>query len=200
MAKKVGTLIKEARTAAGLTQEALAKKIKGVSASDISLAERGEKTLTQAALKEIAKATGVTQKSLLDAAKSDSAGNAKKTTSDSGKKTSTKKTTSDSGKKTSTKKSASGSGKKASTSSAGKTASGRAKKTAASSEFKVSAEEKKIIQAYREADNKIRATVKMLLLGTEGLTSGSGIAGYGDLPGSGDLVSSLLGSVRNLLG
>ena len=187
MAKKVGTLIKEARTAAGLTQEALAKKIKGVSASDISLAERGEKTLTQAALKEIAKATGVTQKSLLDTAKSDSAGNAKKTTSDSGKKTSTKK-------------SASGSGKKASTSSAGKTASGRAKKTAASSEFKVSAEEKKIIQAYREADNKIRATVKMLLLGTEGLTSGSGIAGYGDLPGSGDLVSSLLGSVRNLLG
>ena len=42
MAKKVGTLIKEARTEAGLTQEQLARKVKGVSASDISKAERGE--------------------------------------------------------------------------------------------------------------------------------------------------------------
>ena len=72
MAKKVGTLIKEARTEAGLTQEQLARKVKGVSASDISRAERGELELTQAALKEIAKATGVTQKSLLDAAKGSS--------------------------------------------------------------------------------------------------------------------------------
>ena len=30
MAKKLGTLIKEARTQAGMTQEALAKKVKGV--------------------------------------------------------------------------------------------------------------------------------------------------------------------------
>ena len=70
--KTVGTLIKEARTAAGLTQEQLARKIKGVSADDISLAERGKKDFTQAVLKEIAKATGVTQKSLLDAAKAGS--------------------------------------------------------------------------------------------------------------------------------
>ena len=69
MAKKVGTLIKEARTKAGLTQEQLAKKISGLSANDISRAERGEKDLTQEQLKAIAKATGVTQKSLLDAAK-----------------------------------------------------------------------------------------------------------------------------------
>ena len=81
MAKKVGTLIKEARTEAGLTQEQLARKVKGVSASDISKAERGELELTQAALKEIAKATGVTQKSLLDAAKGSSS--AKKKTSSS---------------------------------------------------------------------------------------------------------------------
>ena len=73
MAKKVGTLIKEARTEAGLTQEQLARKIKGVSAADISKAERGELELTQAVLKDIAKATGVTQKSLLDAAKDSSA-------------------------------------------------------------------------------------------------------------------------------
>ena len=68
-AKKVGTLIKEARTNAGLTQEQLARKISGLSASDISMAERGKKDLTQAQLKQIAKITGVTQASLLNAAK-----------------------------------------------------------------------------------------------------------------------------------
>ncbi len=70
MANKVGALIKEARTGAGLTQEQLAKKVDGVTASDISKAERGEKELTQTQLKLIAKATGVTQASLLNAAKS----------------------------------------------------------------------------------------------------------------------------------
>ena len=67
--KKVGTLIKEARTAAGLTQEQLARKISGLSASDISAAERHQKDLTQEQLKKIAQATGVTQASLLNAAK-----------------------------------------------------------------------------------------------------------------------------------
>ena len=69
MGKKVGKLIKAARTEADMTQEALARKVKGVSANDISLAERGEKDLTQEQLKLIAKATGVTQASLLNAAK-----------------------------------------------------------------------------------------------------------------------------------
>ena len=69
MANKIGPLIKEARTEAGFTQEQLAKKIKGLSAADISKAERGELELTQAVLKEIAKATGVTQSSLINAAK-----------------------------------------------------------------------------------------------------------------------------------
>ena len=76
--KKVGTLIKEARTAAGLTQEQLARKISGLSASDISAAERHQKDLTQEQLKKIAKATGVTQSSLLNAAKGTTA---KKTSS-----------------------------------------------------------------------------------------------------------------------
>lgn len=71
--KKLGTLIKEARTGADLTQEELARKISGLSASDISKAERGQKDLTQAQLKAIAKATGVTQASLLNAAKGSSA-------------------------------------------------------------------------------------------------------------------------------
>ena len=76
-AKKVGTLIKEARTEAGLTQEQLARQIAGLSASDISQAERHQKDLTQEQLKQIAKITGVTQASLLNAAKGSSA---KKTT------------------------------------------------------------------------------------------------------------------------
>ena len=84
MASKVGKLIKEARVNADMTQEQLARKISGLSAADISKAERGELDLTQEQLKKIAKATGVTQKSLLDAAK----GTTKKTTT----KTTAKKT------------------------------------------------------------------------------------------------------------
>lgn len=72
MGKKVGSAIKKARTEAGLTQEQLARKVKGASASDIGRAERGEKELTREQLKQIAKATGVTQKSLLDLAKGSS--------------------------------------------------------------------------------------------------------------------------------
>ncbi len=67
--KKLGNLIKEARTDAGLTQEQLARKIAGLSASEISAAERGVGDLTQDQLKKIAKITGVTQASLLNAAK-----------------------------------------------------------------------------------------------------------------------------------
>ena len=93
MAKKLGTLIKEARTGAGLTQEALAKKVNGVTASDISKAERNEKELTQTQLKQIAKACGVTQSSLLNAAKETTA-----------KKTTTKKVVPASEKKTTTAK------------------------------------------------------------------------------------------------
>ena len=78
-AKKVGDLIREARTEAGLTQAQLAKKVDGVTASDISKAERGEKELTQAQLKQIAKATGVTQSSLLNAPKGASGKSGKST-------------------------------------------------------------------------------------------------------------------------
>lgn len=78
--KKLGTLIKEARTEAGLTQEQLARKISGLSATDISEAERGLKDLTQDQLKKIAKATGVTQASLLNAAKGSSSSSSKKST------------------------------------------------------------------------------------------------------------------------
>ena len=69
MANKVGPLIKEARTAAKLSQESLARQIDGVTAADIGKAERGEKELSQSVLRQIAKLTGVTQASLINAAK-----------------------------------------------------------------------------------------------------------------------------------
>ena len=127
MAKKVGTLIKEARTEAGFTQEELARKLAGVSASDISKAERGQLELSQANLKKIAKACGVTQASLLNAAKGTST---KKTTT-------SKKTEKKTEKKTTTKKTST------------------AKKTS----MQVTATERKLVEAYREAtsDNKKRA-------------------------------------------
>ena len=127
MAKKVGTLIKEARTEAGFTQEELARKLAGVSASDINKAERGQLELSQANLKKIAKACGVTQASLLNAAKGTST---KKTTT-------SKKTEKKTEKKTTTKKTST------------------AKKTS----MQVTATERKLVEAYREAtsDNKKRA-------------------------------------------
>ena len=96
--KKVGTLIKEARTASDLTQEQLARRISGLSASDISLAERGQKDLTQAQLKQIAKITGVTQASLINAAKGSSSSK-----SSAAKKSTAKKTSTSSSAKTSIK-------------------------------------------------------------------------------------------------
>lgn len=151
MAKKVGTLIKEARTEAGFTQEELARKLAGVSASDISKAERGQLELSQANLKKIAKACGVTQASLLNAAKGTST---KKTTT-------SKKTEKKTEKKTTTKKTST------------------AKKTS----MQVTATERKLVEAYREAtsDNKKRA---MKVLKDQ----------YDSLAGSlGDVLGGLLG-------
>jgi transcriptional regulator with XRE-family HTH domain len=100
-AKNVGTLIREARMAKGLSQEKLASEIEGLTASDISKAERGDKELSQTQLRAVAKVIGVTQKSLLEAPKGGTSSttaastSAKKTTaSSSAKKTETKKTTS----------------------------------------------------------------------------------------------------------
>lgn len=112
-AKKVGTLIKEARVNADLTQEQLARKISGLSASDISQAERGLKDLTQDQLKKIAKATGVTQASLLNAAKG--------------------------------------------------TSSGKSSSSKSKTEYMVTAEEKKLIQLYRKADETTKSAVMSIL-------------------------------------
>ena len=134
MANKVGALIREARTGAGLTQEQLAKKVDGVTASDISKAERGEKELTQTQLKLIAKATGVTQASLLNAAKS---GTAAKTSTAKKTTTTAKKPVASTAKKpTSTKK---------------------------EEEIKLTAAEKKLLELYRAADKNTKdAALKVL--------------------------------------
>lgn len=134
--KKLGNLIREARTGAGLTQEQLAKKISGLSALDISKAERGQKDLTQAQLKAIAKATGVTQTSLLEAAK------------------------------TST-------GKKTSTGSSGST-------------MKVTAAEKKMLEAYRKADADTKKAALALL--------------KGEMTGTQAILGELLGNAVEMLG
>lgn len=168
-AKKVGDLIKEARTNAGLSQTALAAQIDGVSASDIGKAERGEKELTQAALKAIAKATGVTQKSLLEAPKGASA--AAKSTSTATKSTSTaaKKTTSSS--KTT---------KKATSSSTS------AKKT--TEELQLTSAEKTLIKLYRAADSDTKKAAVSLLKG-ETTTAGDLLSSL--LGGTMDVLSSL---------
>ena len=143
MAKKVGTLIKEARSAAGLSQEQLARKIKGLSAGELAKAESGETELTQTLLKEIAKATGVTQSSLLSAAKTSTA---KKTTAAAktatAKKTTTSKTTT--AKKTST-----------------------AKKTTAKDADTLTAAEKKLLDAYRAASSDAKKNALKILKGED---------------------------------
>ena len=162
MANKVGALIKEARTGAKLTQEQLAKKVDNVTAADISKAERGEKELTQTALKQIAKATGVTQTSLIEAAKASTYGesSAKKTTSTAKKTTSTAKKTTTTAKK--------------------------------EDEFKLSSTEKKLVELYRAADSDTKKKVTAILKGEdtgsedllENLLGNLGsIGGLGDLAG-----------------
>lgn len=137
MASKVGKLIKEARQAADLTQEKLAKKVGGgLTAADISKTERGELELPLATLRKIAKATGVTQASLVNAAQGKTAE----------KKTTAKKATE---KKAEEKKTE----KKAKTpASANKT-------------MKVTATEQKLINAYRLADSATKKAAMNLLQG-----------------------------------
>lgn len=109
MSKKLGNLIKEARTSKGITQAALAEKVSGITASDVSKIERGEKEPTQDVLKQIAKVLGVTQKSLLDAATGSGKTTAAKTgtsskTGTAAKKPSAAKDTQDALKLTATEK------------------------------------------------------------------------------------------------
>ena len=169
--KKVGDLIKEARTNAGLSQTALDAGIEGLSASDIGKAERGEKELTQAQLKAIAKATGVTQKSLLEAPKGASAAKttAAKTTA-AKKPAAAKKTT------TAAKKPAS---------SAAKTEEGE----------KLTAAEKKLLELYRAANADTKKAAVALLKGEK--TEDGGVLGsILDMVGGSEVLSGLLGGLK----
>ena len=143
MSSNLATLLKEARAKSGLTQEQLAKKTGNqLTSNDLSRAERGLDVPTDAQLRAIAKATGVTQKSLLDAAKTARPKTAAKTSS-------TAKTTA-AAKKTTAKASA-------------KKPAATAKKSAET--YTLTATEKKLIDAYRTASSENKKLALNLLQG-----------------------------------
>ena len=202
-AKKVGTLIREARTAKKLSQEQLAAQVDGLSGSDIGKAERGEKDLSQAQLKTIAKVLGVTQKSLLEAPKGGSAAAAAKTSSAARSSTSgaAKKTT-----KTSTAAKASSSAKSSSTSAAKKTTASKtgsaaktttAKTTGASKSL--TAAEQKFLELYRAADADDKKLAAKILKG-EKLEIGDMLPMLLNPDSSGDdgLLGALIGPLQNM--
>lgn len=176
--KKVGDLIKEARAKAGLSQEKLAGMIEGLSASELSKAERGEKELTEAELRSIAKICGVTQKSLLEAASGATAATAAKKPAASSS--------------TAAKKPASTAAKKPAASSstaAKKPASTAAKKPAAATvSVKVTAAEKRVLELYRAADAAARRNAEAVLKGTKQVQEDGG-----------NLVGNLLGGALEAL-
>ena len=232
-AKKVGELVKEARTAAGLTQEKLAKTAgEKLTAADISKCERGEADLTAAQLKKIAVACGVTQTSLVNAPKNLSAAAAKKAAAKTtaakpaaAKTTAAKTTAAKPAAKTAAAKTTAAkpaaktaaakttAAKPAAKATAAKTAA--AKKTAApkvpanaNTSMKVTAAEKKLIEAYRSASSDRKKAALKLLNGEYGDTvdkilsvtngvSGSSSASSGGNPADaiGDVLGNLLGGL-----
>ena len=199
--KKVGTLIREARTAKKLSQEQLASGIDGLSGSDIGKAERGEKDLSQAQLKAIAKALGITQKSLLEAPKGGSSATTTSKTASASKTTASKtaaaRKTTTAAKTTAASKTASTTAKKTSSSAAKKTASGTATKTTSVSTL--SAAEQKLIELYRAAASDDKKLATRILKGEKLeisdllpmlMASGAG--------GEDGLLGGLLGKLQNL--
>ena len=171
--KKVGELVKEARTAAGFTQEKLAQKAgEGLTASDIGKCERGTMDLTVNQLKRIAVSCGVTQTSLV---------NAPRNLADT------------------KKKSAAGETKPAS----GKTASAKTSAPAnANVSLKVTATEKKLIEAYRAANGDMKKVAMKVLKGEYGdkVTGLLNVVGGGSISDSAadgitDAIGNLLGSL-----
>ena len=176
MANKVGPLIKEARGKANLSQESLAGKIDGLSAADLSKAERGEKELSQSVLRQIAKLTGVTQSSLVNAAKESTYGAAKKPAA---KKTTAKKTAEE----------------------AKKTAAEAKKPAAAKNAVELTAAEKKLLELYRAADSETKKKAVAVLKGEEpdaGNLLGSLLGG--DQAAGGDIIGSIIDTAFGMLG
>jgi DNA-binding XRE family transcriptional regulator len=203
MSKKLGNLIKEARTAKGITQSSLADQVAGLTASDVGKIERGEKEPAQDVIKQIAKVLGVTQKSLLEAPKGGSAAAAAKTSSAARSSTSgaAKKTT-----KTSTAAKASSSAKSSSTSAAKKTTASKtgsaaktttAKTTGASKSL--TAAEQKFLELYRAADADDKKLAAKILKG-EKLEIGDMLPMLLNPDSSGDdgLLGALIGKLQNM--
>ena len=197
--KKVGTLIREARTAKKLSQEQLASGIDGLSGSDIGKAERGEKDLSQTHLKAIAKALGITQKSLLEAPKGGSSATTTSKTASASKTTASKTAAArkTAAKTTAASKTASTTAKKTSSAAAKKTASGTAAKTTSVSSL--SAAEQKLIELYRAAASDDKKLATRILKGEKLeisdllpmlMASGAG--------GEDGLLGGLLGKLQNL--
>ncbi len=206
MANTVGPLIKEARSKAKLSQEGLASQIEGLSASDLGKAERGEKELSQSVLKQIAKLTGVTQSSLINAAKESTYGPAKKAAAPAAKKTAAAKPAASTAKKTTA-----ASAKKT-------TAAASTKKSAAKKDdSELTAAEKKLLELYRAADADTKKKAVAVLKGEQtdagdllsGLLGMLGSKAEGDAKkktaallkdgqsDNGDLLTSLLGMLGN---
>ncbi len=226
--KKVGVLIKEARTAAKLTQEKLGQAA-GVAAAEIGKCERGETDLTAAQLKKVAVACGITQSSLLNAPKNLSAATAKKAAAAkktaaaaktaTGKTAAAKKTAS--AKTATAKKTAAAKAATAKASDAKKTAAkttaakktSTARKTAAKKtesktpavpasanvSMKVTASEKKLVEAYRGASSDLKKISLKVLKGEYGdtLTNILGVVGGTGSANAADQIGDALG---NLLG
>ena len=188
MANTVGALIKEARGKAGLTQEKLAAKVGlGMSANDVSKAERGDLIPSQDQLKQIAKVTGVTQASLLNAAKADKGSSAKTASNTAGKtaaKTAQKTTAKTTARKTTAKAKTTAASKKT----AAKTPAN------ANSTMKVTAAERKLIEAYREASSDAKKNALKVLKGED---AGSIMSQAADSVGSlmGDVLGNVVGSL-----
>lgn len=174
MANTVGALIKEARGKAKLSQEALAGQIEGLSAADLGKAERGEKELSQGVLRQIAKLTGVTQSSLINAAKESTYGAAKKPTA-------AKKTATTTAKKTTT-------------------ATKKTTATASKNAVELTAAEKKLVELYREADSETKKKAVAVLKGEQ--TDAGGILAnlLGDQAGNGELLNSIIDTAFGMLG
>ena len=233
-AKKVGTLIREARTAAGFTQEKLANAAgENLTASMIGKCERGEEDLTNNQLKRIAVACGVTQSSLLNAPKNLSAADRKKkeaaekkakavktastktssaksasSGSSSEKAAAAKSTAKSSAAKTAAAKSSAKTSpaKTAAKSSASRTAAAKKKaasssgsSSSASTSVKLTAAEKKLIDAYRESTAVLKKAALKLLQGEYGKDPDKTLKDTSssltdDLPDMiGDMLSGLLG-------
>jgi len=228
-AKKVGELVREARTAKGLTQEKLAKAAgEKLTAADISKCERGEADLTTAQLKKIAVACGVTQTSLVNAPKNLGAAETKKSPAKTASKTATAKTAAKTAAKTTASKTtaAKTTAKTTAAKTTAKTTTAKttaaktaAKKTAAkaapktpanaNTSMKVTASEKKLIEAYRgSTSDRKKAALKLLngeygdaidklLSVTGGAAAGSGSesAVTSAADGLGDMLGNLLGGL-----